>query len=85
MAEIFTTDQCRCIACLTFARTFENTCKLVNFKSKLCKGELVKRTVVMKIKGSGPFTFTKHRREAGGEAEAKAKDQKTLKHQTVQR
>jgi hypothetical protein len=39
----------------------------------------------MKIKGSGPFKFTKHRREAGGEAAAKAKDQKTLKHQTVQR
>ena len=39
----------------------------------------------MKIKGSGPFKFTKHRGEARGEAEAKAKDQKTLKHQTVQR
>lgn len=45
----------------------------------------MKRTAVMKIKGSGPFKFTKHRGEARGEAEAKAKDQKTLKHQTVQR
>lgn len=38
----------------------------------------------MKIKGCGPFRFTKHR-EVREAAEAKAKDQKTPKCQTVQR